>query len=230
VTGEAELLAARATIGDMPAADVDRRLRLLKERRRSRSDLAELGQLAELDRVELERAAYQLARRFHDEGNLAEAARWFGVAAAADYADASFELAKVLDSLAGRLRENPGSWGSRREELDLAERSARWYSIAYAAGHQEAADMLDVLVGCHEPREPCTGSQQVHLTAARTGEVCPLGGLTRVMECRLTIATAHVGTCRPCQQELVDHCGISPVSGNRHSLPVRLRARGPSRV
>ncbi len=230
MTGEAELLAAGATIGDMPGADVDRRLRKLKEHRRSRSDLAELGHLGELDRVELECATYRLARKCHDEGDLIEAARWYGVAAAGDYADASFELAKVLDSLAGLQRENPGSRGSRREEFDLAERSARWYSVAYGAGHQEAADMLDVLVAGHDPREPCAGRQQVHLTGARTGEVCPLGGLRRVMECRLTTATAHVGTCRPCQQELVDHRGILPVSGNRHSLPVRLRARGPGGV
>ncbi len=48
----ADLGAAAATVTDMPACEVDRRLRRLREGRRARGDLAELRSLAELDCAE----------------------------------------------------------------------------------------------------------------------------------------------------------------------------------
>jgi len=220
---ETELLAAGAVIGDMPAAEVDRRLRQLMERRRSRSDLAELRELAELDACELERSTYQLARRYHDEGNLEAAARWYAAAAANDYADATFELAKVLDTLAARQRDIPASHASRREELDLVEGAARWYSAAYAAGHPDSAELLDALIARHDPSRPRVARPPAgHLPGVHAGEACPLGGLMRVMQGRLTTASVHVGTCHACQKELVDHGGILPIArGSQRPRPAR---------
>ncbi len=216
---ETELLAAGAAIGDLPAVEVDRRLRQLKDRRRSRSGLAELSDLAELDFAELERSAYQCARKFQDEGDLPAAARWYGVAAANDYADASFELAKVLDTLADQQRKSPASHLSKREELDFVEGAARWYSAAYAAGHPESAELLDALIARHDPSHPRVARPSVHLSGAHAGETCPLGGLMRVMQARLTTATGHVGTCRPCQKELLDYGGILPAVRAKRMRP-----------
>jgi TPR repeat protein len=212
VITENDLRAAGAAIGDMPATDVERRLRQLKERRRARSELAELSDLAELDTAELERSAYELAREYQDNGNLRAAARWYSVAAANDYGDASFELAKVLDTLAGRQRDLPASQASKCEELDLVEGAARWYSAAYGAGHPESAELLDALIARHDPSLPrAERPSGSHLGSLYAGEVCPLGGLMRVMQGRLTAASVHVGTCRPCQKELLDHGGILPI-------------------
>jgi hypothetical protein len=237
---ENDLRAAAATIGDMPAADVERRLRQLKDRRRARTSLAELAHLAEQDLAELEQAAYQLARRCDDEGDLAAAARWYRVAAANDFADASLELAKVLDRLAVGQRNHPNAPGSERTELDLVSDAARWYGAAYAAGHPEAADLLDDLIARHDPRRAREGGAReggareggardggAREGGARDGgardggapaghvqgrpcDPCPLGGLTEVMQCQLTVASAHIGTCRSCQKELLAHGGILP--------------------
>lgn len=222
---ENDLRAAAATIGDMPAADVERRLRQLKDRRQARTSLAELAHLAEQDLAELEQAAYQLARRCDDEGDLAAAARWYRVAAANDFADASLELAKVLDRLAVGQRNHPNAPGSDRTELDLVSDAARWYGAAYAAGHPEAADLLDDLIARHDPRRAREGraregrapegrAPEGHLQA-RPCDPCPLGGLTEVMQCQLTVASAHIGTCRSCQKELLAHGGILPAIGRR---------------
>ncbi|HUD38440.1 MAG TPA: hypothetical protein VMR14_16170 [Streptosporangiaceae bacterium] len=210
---ENELRAAAATIGDMPAADVERRLRQLKDRRRACTSLAELAHLAEQDLAELEQAAYHLARRCDDEGDLAAAARWYRVAAANDFADASLELAKVLDRLAAGQRNYPAAPGSDRTELDLVSDAARWYGAAYAAGHPESADLLDDLIARHDPRRARESRAPAGHLQPRPCDPCPLGGLTEVMRCQLTVASAHVGTCRSCQQELLAHGGILPAIG-----------------
>ncbi len=219
------------TIGDLPAADLDRRLRQLKDRRRDRDGLTELRQLAELDVAELERAAYQLARKYQDDGNLTEAARWYKVAAVNDFADANLELAKVLDRLADGHLDGPASRYSSREELDLVAEAARWYGTAYAAGHPEAADLLDALIARHDPSCPraVVADGHLHVQVAATAPACSLGGLAEVMQCRLTAATVHIGTCRACQNELLDHGGILPVV-HRHPMRTvagRLRAGDP---
>ena len=46
-------------------------------------------------------------------------------------------------------------------------------------------------------------------------QACPSGGLSEVMRWRLTVATEHVGTCLPCQQELLDCGGILPAPRSR---------------
>ena len=214
-----QLRSAARAIGVMPAGEVDRRLRQLNERREARADLTELRQLAELDLAELEQASYQLARKYQDDGDLVAAARWYKLAAAHDFADAGLELAKVLDRLADGHRAEPASRSSNREELDLVSEAARWYGTAYAAGHPEAADLLDALIARHDPSRPRAVHRggHLHVQALATTPVCSLGGLAAVMQCQLTAATAHVGTCRPCQQELLAHGGIVP-STHRHII------------
>jgi len=49
-------------------------------------------------------------------------------------------------------------------------------------------------------------------TLALPAQACPLGGLVVLMRSQLTAATKHVGTCQPCQMELLSHGGIVPVS------------------
>jgi hypothetical protein len=44
---------------------------------------------------------------------------------------------------------------------------------------------------------------------------CPLGGLVVLMRSQLTAATKHVGTCQPCQMELLSHGGIVPPASRR---------------
>jgi hypothetical protein len=212
---ENDLRAAAVTIGQMPAADVDRRLRQLKEKRRSRTSLDELSQLAEQDLPELEQAAYDLAGKYDAEGNLAAAARWYRVAAASDFSDSALELAKVLDRLAADCLDDPVSVPSAREELDLVSESARWYGAAYAAGHPESADRLDSLIARHDPRRPRPVTVKGDHLQPRAVSPCRLGGLAEVMRCQLTVASLHVGTCRACQKELLDHGGILPVTRRR---------------
>jgi hypothetical protein len=107
------------------------------------------GRPVELDAADLEHAAYQLARKYHDEGDLRAAARWYRVAA----------------------------------------------SCADAAAP-----------------EPPTGAG---IGAFITAHTCPSGGLSEVMCWRLTAATEHVGTCWPCQKELLDCGGILPAPASR---------------
>jgi hypothetical protein len=262
---EHDLRATASSIKVMPSADVDQQLSQLKDRLRSRPGLTELRQLAEQDFAELEQAAYELGRKYDDEGNLVAAARWFRVAAAHDYADASFELAKVLDRLAADQRNSSSRPAGDRAELDLVSEAARWYGVAFAAGHPEAADLLDALIARHDPRQPRTDQPRTdqprtdqprtdqprtdqprpdqprtdraladraladraladraladralagHLPG-RPSEPCRLGGLAEVMRCQLTVASAHIGTCRSCQKELLDHGGIMPASRKR---------------
>lgn len=208
------LRSAGATISDMSGDEVDRRLRQLKDERRSRGPLAEVRQQAELDIAELEQAAYLLARRYHDDGDLTAAARWYRVAAANDYADACLELAKVLGQLAGLSLDAPPSHLSGREELDLVSQAARWYGAAYAAGYPESAELLDELITRHDPgreRGDRHGAGERAAAPAASGG-CPIGGLAVVMHCQLTTATAHVGSCQSCLAELLDCGGIWPVS------------------
>lgn len=121
--------------------------------------LTELRHRVVRDSAELARVAYQLARKYHEEGDHAAAARWNRVAEA----------------------------------------------------RPESADLLDALIAHYDPtRSAETG--WVWLAGDGAQESCPLGGLAEIMRCRLTLATVHVGTCRSCQQKLLRHGGIVPVT------------------
>jgi RNA polymerase sigma-70 factor (ECF subfamily) len=129
---DGDLRAAGMTISVMPADDLNVRLRWLDQRRRSQTGLAELRRQTELDCGELELAAYVLAGKYRDEGDLVAAAQWYRMAAARDFSDASLELAKVLD----RLAHTDG-------QTDLLSEANEWYGSAYAAGHVEPAELAD---------------------------------------------------------------------------------------
>jgi len=125
--------------------------------------LTELRHRVVRDSAELAQAAYQLARKYQEDGDHVAAARWNRVAAA----------------------------------------------------RPESADLLDALIAHYDPAKPAdTGAGAGRLRSDGDGaeEGCPLGGLTEIMRCRLTLATVHVGTCRSCQQELLEHGGIVPVT------------------
>jgi hypothetical protein len=127
--------------------------------------LTELRHRVVRDSADLARAAYRLAHKYRDDGDLAAAARWNRVAAA----------------------------------------------------RPESADLLDALIAYYDPTKPAdTG--RLRSAGDDQEENCPLGGLAEIMRCRLTLATVHVGKCRSCQQELLQHGGIVPIA-RRASQP-----------
>lgn len=86
-----ELLdAAAASVTCMPDAVTARRLEELEAERRRRSGIASARHRAELESLDLDLAAYQLARQYDDSGHLDAAARWYKMAAANDFADARY--------------------------------------------------------------------------------------------------------------------------------------------
>jgi hypothetical protein len=107
------------------------------------------GRLVELDAADLEHAAYRLARKCRDEGDLQAAGRWYRIAASC--ADAAAPDVPVMDGAAAVIKVR----------------------------------------------------------------ACPFGGLSEVMRWQLTAATEHVGTCLPCQKELLDCGGILPAASGR---------------
>ncbi|HXS62027.1 MAG TPA: hypothetical protein VN767_04085 [Streptosporangiaceae bacterium] len=91
--------------------------------------------------------------------------------------------------------------------------AARWNRVAQA--RPESADLLDALIAHYDPIQPADAGRsggRLRPVGDAAEESCPLGGLTEIMRCRLTLATVHVGTCRSCQQELLQHGGIVPVT------------------
>lgn len=132
------LRAAAATVGQIPDAELRDRFSQLQRARASRTPREVLRQQAELDSLELDEAAYQLASQASAEGDLLQAARWYRVAAANDFADASFKLAAVLDAMAAR----PEMQGER----GLVTEAATWYLAAFIAGDLEGRDPLDGLI------------------------------------------------------------------------------------
>ena len=124
--------------------------------------LTELRHRVVRDSAELAQVAYQLARKYHEDGDLAAAARWSRVAAA----------------------------------------------------RPESADLLDALIAHYDPTRPADPGRGAGLLRSVDDGMdgsCPLGGLAEIMRCRLTLATVHVGVCRSCQQELLEHGGIVPL-------------------
>ena len=164
MTAEERLRGAAESIGQMNEAEVRRKLAQLRAARDARSEHEISRQQAELDSLELDQAAYQLARRAQADNRLPEAARWYHAAAVNDYSDAQLQLALVLDALsaeAGARSEGPAV---SREQAGLISDAAQWYAAAYAAGETEAAEFLDTLIARHDLRHQRAG--QVPVTAA----------------------------------------------------------------
>lgn len=148
-TPEDGLRAAARTIGQMPDTELQRKLSEFRLARDARSQLEVYQRQAELDSLDGDQAAYELATKAEAAGDLRWAARWYRAAAMNDFADAAFRLAKTLDALAEQHLHQPASHLSAREEVDLVMQACRWYGDAYAAGELEAADLMDKLLARH---------------------------------------------------------------------------------
>jgi hypothetical protein len=203
------LRAAAGTIGQMSGTELQDKLSQLRRARASRTPREVLRQQAELDSLELDQAAYKLASQAHADGNLAEAARWYRVAAANDFADASFKLGTVLDALSARYLAR----SDLREERGLVTEAANWYLAAFLVGDLEERDPLDCLIA----RLDVQGDAS--LTADADGSpagACELGGLQDVIDLQPAEATAHCRSCRPCKAELVK---LRPLMDILHKRP-----------
>jgi TPR repeat protein len=99
---ENDLRAAAETVGQMPRAELQRNLARLKEAQKARSQHEVLRQQAELDSLELDQSAYDVATQADKHGDVQTAAQWYRVAAMNDFADAQFKLAEVLHALADK--------------------------------------------------------------------------------------------------------------------------------
>jgi hypothetical protein len=142
---------AAGAIDEMPSTDLERALTEMKERRNARTRMEVLQQQTELEGLELEQAAYQLASDAEAKGDLLCAARWYTAAAINDFAGASLKLAMIFDALAEQhLHAREGSLATR-EELDLVHEACRWYTDALAAGEMSMNDLelLDKLIERH---------------------------------------------------------------------------------
>ncbi len=202
------LRAAADTIGQMPGAELQDKFNQLKRAREGRTRREVLRQQAELDSLELDQAAYKLASQAHADGNLAEAARWYRVAAANDFADASLRLATVLDSLSARSLSRP----DMREERGLVTEAATWYLAAFLAGDLEGLDPFDSLIARLDEQDDASLAEDDD-SQART---CELGGLRNVADLQPAEATAHCHSCRPCKAELIK---LRPLMGVLHNRP-----------
>jgi len=213
-----KLTAAAASIALMPDDQITQRLEQLQDTHDRWSALERARHRTDLDSLDLDWAAYQLASRYHDAGDLTAAARWYKMAAANDFADAALRLGAVLEVLAERCATvtgtAPGRYSSEREELALVSDAARWYAEAYAAGHPEAAGRLDGMISRHDTRHP---RAVVPGEAPGPGDQqCERGGLSAVVsDCDLTAAGAHFLHCTPCQNEFLCLGGLLPTSKAR---------------
>jgi hypothetical protein len=115
----------------MPGTAVRDKLRQLEEEHRQRSNFDGARRTVELETIELDWGAYDLARQYEETGNLAKAAKWYRLAAANDFSDAALRLGRVLDQRA--------SQASQREELALVAEAARWYIDASSSSAGVAA-------------------------------------------------------------------------------------------
>jgi hypothetical protein len=204
-----KLAAAAASITSMPGTEIGHQLQELQAAYRQRDSLTCARHQAELDSLDLDWAAYQLASQHDGAGDLAAAARWYKMAAANDFADAALRLGYVLEMLAAQRAASTGSrhHAAEREELTLVTEAARWYAEAYAAGHPEAAARLDDLVSRQDTRRPRL------VGPVRPGdpaqERCEQGGLDAVVNgTDLATATTHFRHCTPCQHEFISHGGL----------------------
>jgi len=202
---EEDLRSAAESISRISDAKLQRKFVQLKEARRNRTRLDMLRQQAELDSLELDQSAYQVASQAVAEDDLPSAAHWYRVAAINDFADAPLQLAMALDALAERYLTKPASRTATREEMDLVADAARWYAVAYAAGDIGAADQLDKLIARHDftrPRAcpaPVPAAEVEHVAAAAT---CPDGGLQELIRQQPAELAEHIGSCINCGAEL----------------------------
>jgi TPR repeat protein len=196
VSVDDQLAAAAATIAAMPDQAVSDRLAALEAEHRAAGALASARLRATLDCLELDWGAYELARQHDEAGRLEEAARWYRLAAANDFADAPVRLGRVLERRAQAA-------GDRRTEVALVSEAARWYVEAYGAGHPEAAERLDGMIGGQDGRRPPP--------AEPPAAACERGGLAAVLEgSDLVTATEHFRQCEACQREFVSRGGLLP--------------------
>lgn len=204
------LRAAGSTIGQMPGADLQDKLTQLRRARASRTRREVLRQQAELDSLDLDEAAYTLASQAHVDGNLPEAARWYRIAAANDFADASFRLATVLDALS----RTHFTRSDMPEERGLVTEAATWYLAAFLAGDLEGRDPLDTLIARLDAHDDasCTADDDDGPGAY----TCESGGLQHVVELQLAEAVTHCHACPPCQAELAK---LRPLMGVARGWP-----------
>jgi hypothetical protein len=234
---EDDLRAAADTIDEASDAELRHKLGKLKETRNARTRREVLRQQAELDSLEFDEAAYQLASQSAEDNDLRNAAHWYRVAAMNDFADSPLKLARVLDALADKYLARPENRVTNREELDLVSEAARWYAAAYAAGDIEAENYLDLLIARHDPTRPrprATLSAPPDDTDPATDtdldpsadpgigsgtdtdpDACALGGLQNVLNLQLTETIAHCASCHPCQNELIKPSSHLPVAPQR---------------
>lgn len=205
------LAVAAAAVSRMPEADLAvcwERLET-EHRRRRHDDLARAKHAAFLDSLDLEQAAYELGLRNDKDGNLAEAARWYRVAADGDHADAALRLGEVLDLLADRCarQDDMSSYNTRREELHLISEAAQAYAEAYAAGHPEAADKIDEMLAAFArrqnpaPREPASAGPAEEPPCSYVRDFRPAGDVFR--EDEIQRLSRHAAQCLPCMEHFI---------------------------
>lgn len=203
VTIEERLADASATMALMPGHAVRDRLRQLEAEYRRRSGFERARRNVELDTIELDWEAYELAGKHEEAGNLTAAARSYRLAAANDFSDAALRLGWVLDQRASQVPQ--------REELTLVAEAARWYVEAYSAGYPEAVELLDAMVSRSDrdrPRDPVSLGRMA-CPSDPPSQPCGDGGLDAVLGSReLDLAVAHFLQCTPCQHEFIAHGGL----------------------
>lgn len=190
MTLDGALAAAASAIAGMPEAEFAVGLAEVEEEYRRRDDIARARHAAFVESLRLDRAAYELGCRHEADGDLAEAARWFRVAAGGDHADAALRLGRTLDRLAGACG---------RAELHLVTEAARAYAEAYAAGYPEAADRIDeMLAGFAGRREPPPEPP------GRCTHVRALASANAVLsDERIRELSRHAARCIPCLADFV---------------------------
>jgi TPR repeat protein len=208
---EIHLRAAARTIDQMPATDLQRAFRELKERRDARTQMEVLQQQTELASLDLDEAAYELASEAEAQNDLARAAHWYGAAALNDFADASLRLAKIFDALAEEhLNARDGAPGTR-EELDLFSEACTWYGNAIAAGETEADELLEKLIERHFSRSRRNGAragsvgpQARQRAAEQPGSPSGPGGMTGLDGAQITERRQEPTTDQqaPCRADL----------------------------
>lgn len=105
----------------------------------------------ELERegIELERAAYEAARRCERDDDIDSAIGWYFKAAACDFSDAAYRLALLLEQKADNIIRvrNYDSFDDTEDIVRLYRylvvEAARWYAEACSVGHVDAPERLE---------------------------------------------------------------------------------------
>ena len=205
------LAAAAASIAGTPEDDWAVGLEELRAelRRRREDDIAWAKHTAFVDSLELEQAAYELGRRYDEEGDIGAAARWYRVAAKNDHADAALRLGMALDLLAERCARQgePDPAGARRQELYLVTEAAKAYAEAYAAGHTEAADKVDEMLAAFTRRQthrepvPAAGSIEGRRECSYVRDFIPQSDV--LSEDEIQELSRHAAQCLTCMAQFI---------------------------